>query len=394
MAPMRISRRDLLRRTAVGVALSGVVPSLFEGSLAAGPAVPRLGIGEGRRDFPIRLTSNCNAYGPSERVNAAMQAAIRAADLDPERKSDLLRDLIAGEHRVRREEVVLAGGSSRLLRMAVSGFVTAGKALITAAPTFDVASRYATSLNREVVSVPLTPDYAYDLDAMLSRCNSTTGLVYICNPNNPTGTLTHRRDLEAFIAKLPATTHVVIDEAYHHYVDDASDYRSFIDHPIRDSRVIVTRSFSKIHGLAPLRIGYAVASPEVAAKLEAHRTSEGISLIASSGAMAALADIDYVRASRIRNADDRQEFFNQANARMARWIDSQTNFVMLNADRPAEQVVAHFDSNQILLSRPYAGFEKNVRVSLGTSAEMREFWRVWDLMPGGHHMQGAPAGHL
>ena len=117
-------------------------------------------------------------------------------------------------------------------------------------------------------------------------------------------------------------------------------------------------------------------------------------MIDSREASAALADIDYVRASRIRNADDRQEFFNQANARMARWIDSQTNFVMLNADRPAEQVVAHFDSNQIILSRPSAGFEKNVRVSLGTSAEMREFWRVWDLMPGGHHMSGAPAGHV
>ena len=233
------------------------------------------------------------------------------------------------------------------------------------------------------MSIPLTAGYAHDLDAMLSCCDSTTGLVYICNPNNPTGSLTHRRDLEAFIARLPSTTYVVIDEAYHHYVDDASDYRSFIDHPIRDQRVIVTRSFSKIHGLALHRIGYAIARPDVAARLEAHRTSEGISAIASRAARAALADTDYVRASRIRNADDRQEFFNQANARMVRWIDSQTNFVMLNVGRPAEQVVTHFKSNRILLPEPR--FDKYVRVTLGTPAEMQEFWRVWQLMPGGGH---------
>ena len=240
-------------------------------------------------------------------------------------------------------------------------------------------------MNREVVNIPLTADYAYDLDAMLSCCDSTTGLVYICNPNNPTGSLTHRRDLEAFIAKLPNTTSVVIDEAYHHYVDDASDYRSFIDQPIRDHRVIVTRSFSKIHGLALDRIGYAIARADVTARLEAHRTSDGVRAIASRAARAALADTDHARASRIKNTDDRQEFFNQANARMVRWIDSQTNFVMLNVDRPAEHVVAHFESHRILLPRPYARFEKYVRVSLGTPAEMKEFWRVWELMPGGGH---------
>jgi len=385
MAPVRISRRDLLRRTAFGVALTGVVPSLVEGTLAAGRSEPRVGADARRLDFPIRLTSNCNAYGPSERVTAAMRAAIRASELDARKESDLLRDQIASAHRVRREELVVAGGSSRLLRMAVSAFLTPGKTLITAAPTFEVISRYATSLNREVVNIPLTPNYAHDLDAMLSCCDSTTGLVYICNPNNPTGTLTPRRDLEAFVAKLPATTHVVIDEAYHHYVDGAADYRSFIDYPIRDQRVIVTRTFSKICGLALHRIGYAVARPDVAGRLEAHRTPEGIDPVASRAAMAALADTEYVRASRMRNADDRQEFFNQANARMARWIDSQTNFVMLDADRPAEQVVAHFESHRILLPKPYARFEKYVRVSLGTPAEMQEFWRVWGLMPGGGH---------
>jgi histidinol-phosphate aminotransferase len=382
---MHISRRDLLRRTTVGAAFTAAVPSLLGGSIAAAAAAGDSDAGEGRLHFPIRLISNGNPYGPSERVTTAMLAAVRAAHADADRERELLLDQIAGDHRVKREEVVLAGGSTEILRMAVSAFLTPGKTLLTANPTFDVMSRHARSLNREVVSAPLSPDYSHDLDAMLSRCDSTTGLVYICNPNNPTGSLTRRRDLEAFIAKLPTTTRLVIDEAYHHYVDDASDYRSFIDDPVSDTRVIVTRSFSKIYGLAALRIGYAVASADTAAQLEAHRTSDGVNVISARAAMAALADTNYVRASRIRNADDRQEFFNQANARMTRWIDSQTNFVMVNADRPAEDVVAHFKSNRILLPDSYARFEKYVRVSLGSPAEMQEFWRVWELMPGGGH---------
>ena len=385
MALKHISRRDLLRRAAVGVALTGVVPSVVDGSSHSGVTENRFDNPDGQLHASIQLTSNCNAYGPSERVNAAIRAATRAANLDPEKEIELARDRIASQHQVRRDEVVLAGGSSRILRMAVSAFVTPGKTLITAEPTFEVASRYAKSMNRDVMSIPLRPGYSHDLDAMLDRCDSSTGLVYICNPNNPTGSLTHRRELESFIAKLPATTRVLIDEAYHHYVDDTSDYQSFIDHPIDDDRVIVTRSFSKIYGLTPLRIGYAVAMRDVAAMLEAHRTSEGVSAITVKAAVAALTDGDYVRVSRMRNADDRQEFFNQANARMVRWIDSQTNFVMLNADRPAEEVVAHFERNRVLLSRPYVHFPKYVRVSLGTPAQMHEFWRVWELMPGGGH---------
>ena len=391
---MHISRRDLLRRSTVGAALAAAAPSLIDAT-AAGPADTRSEAGEGQLHFPIRLTRNRNPYGPSERVTTAMLAAVRAVDPDPESESDVLRDQIAADHRVTRGEVVLASGSAEILRMAVSAFLAPGKTLITADPTFDVMSRHAENMTREVVSVPLNPDYSHDLDGMLSRCNSTTGLVYICNPNNPTGSLTRRRDLETFIAKLPAAAHVVIDEAYHHYVDDASDYRSFIDHPMSDRRVIVTRSFSKIHGLTPLRLGYAVASDDTAASLEAHRTSDGINVISSRAAMAALADTGFVRASRIRNADDRQEFFNQANARMVRCVDSQSNFVMVKADRPAEHVVAHFKSHRILLPGPYAQFEKHIRVSLGTAGEMQEFWRVWELMPGGgHHMSGASAALL
>jgi len=253
---------------------------------------------------------------------------------------------------------------------------------MVALPTFDVMGDAALRVGAEVVAVPLKKDYSHDLEVMLERSDASTGLIYLCNPNNPTGTLTHRRDLEIFIRRLPARISVLIDEAYHHYVGESSDYASFIDRPIDDDRVIVARTFSKIYGLAGLRIGYAIAAPQTSRLLAAHQLPDDLNLnvVAATAAVAALGDVDHVRVSANRNTDDRQEFFNQANARMLRWIDSRTNFVLLHVARPAVDVIEHFHKHAILVGRLIPAFEKSIRVSLGTPAEMREFWRVWDMM--------------
>jgi len=283
--------------------------------------------------------------------------------------------------------VVLGCGSSELLRTAVDTFVGPGRTLISAVPSFELPGLHAQRGGGEVVAVPLTRNHAHDLGAMLARADATTGLVYICNPNNPTGTLTRRPELEAFLEKLPATTHVLIDEAYHHYVGDSADYASFLDRPVDDPRLIVTRTFSSIHGLAGARLGYAIAAPRTARLLAPEGAAEeDVNVLAAAAAVAALDDVDYIRTNVQRNADDRQEFFNQANARMLKPIDSQTNFVMMNTDRPAVGIVEHFRTNGILVAGPFPLFDTHIRVSLGTPAEMGEFWRAWDLMPGGHKM--------
>jgi histidinol-phosphate aminotransferase len=241
-----------------------------------------------------------------------------------------------------------------------------------------VCARHA---GAEIVGVPLRPDFSHDMAGMLARSDSATGLVYICNPNNPTGTLTRRDDIEAFLSGLPPTIHVVVDEAYHDYVEQSSAYVSFIDRARADRRLIVTRSFSKIHGLAGLRVGYAVAAAETARLLETYRLADGIDIVGARAAFAALDEVESVRAKMRRNANERQEFFNQANARMVQAIDSQTNFVMLNSGQQAAEVVDHFKKHDILLAPPFSPFLKFVRVSLGLPAEMLEFWRVWDSMP-------------
>jgi histidinol-phosphate aminotransferase len=216
---------------------------------------------------------------------------------------------------------------------------------------------------------------------MLAASGASTSLVYICNPNNPTGTLTTRQELEEFLRKLPSTIPVIMDEAYHDYVAPTSSYASFIDRPVGDARTIVTRTFSKIYGLAGLRIGYAVAPPELASRLSSFRLQFAENTIGLYAAMAALDDREHVRLSAKRNADQRQEFYNHANVRMAGVTNSQTNFVLLELDHPIDQVITHFRNNNVLVGPRFSGLDDHLRVSIGRPEEMKEFWRVWDMLP-------------
>lgn len=329
-----------------------------------------------------------NAYGASGMTIAAMQQALSVASRYPDTGPDELREKIATLHGVGPEQVVLGCGSGDILRMAATAFTGPQMKLVLALPTFELVGQYAARAGATVIAVPLRRDYSHDLDAMLAQSDSSTGLVYICNPNNPTGSLTPRKDLNEFLDKLPASTHVVIDEAYHHYVEQSSDYASFIDRPVGDNRVIVARSFSKIYGLAGMRVGYAITSLRTASRLASCRLDGNVNVIAAKAAVAGLNDGEYVQRSSRININDRQEFLNHANARMLRTIESHTNFVMLNTEQSAREIVEHFRKNNILLAPPFAPLSRHVRISLGTPAEMREFWRVWDLMPRhpGHRM--------
>jgi histidinol-phosphate aminotransferase len=292
---------------------------------------------------------------------------------------------IADFHKIKSNEVTLGCGSREVLRMAAAAFLNRHKTLVLASPTFGPVADLAKRVGAQVIALPVNKYYAHDLDAMLHHTNASTGLVYICNPNNPTGSLTPRKDLESFLGKLSSKLAVVIDEAYHGYVGSTSDYASFIDHPVDDKRVIVVRSFSKIYGMAGLRLGYAVSSKEVSRTLSSIRLERGVNIVAARSAAAALDDSDYVRLSSRRNADQRQEFYNQTNARMLRQIDSVTNFVFAKTGLPAAQVIQHFEQNGIKLGPAVPEMDRYVRVAIGTEENMKEFWRVWDLLPSMSH---------
>src|SRR4029077_4182564 len=215
----------------------------------------------------------------------------------------------------------------------------------------------------------------------LAHASDSTGLVYICNPNNPTASLTARKDIENFIHNLPASTVVIIDEAYHHYAGQSGTYASFIERPLNDERVIVTRTFSKVYGLAGLRLGYAVASPKLILQMRKFATESSINAIVTQAAAAALDAVNAIDDFVQRNTNDRQEFFNQAMARAVKPIDSRANFVMLNTFHPADEVIEHFRKNNILIGRRFPPLDTYIRVSLGRPEEMHTFWQVWDALP-------------
>ena len=375
---MAISRRTLFERLGAGALSTAASRHIAFGETGRSDV-------DGPSHRLIRLHRNESAHRPSPKALAAMRDAVSQSATYPDTAMASLRRTIAELHGVTPDRVVLGCGSTEVLRMAMLAFAGRGRTVVTARPTFETIAHLARQTASQIVDVPLSKSHSHDLEAMRERVDARTGLIYVCNPHNPTGTLTRRIDIDVLLQNVPPGVHVVVDEAYHEFVGHAADYRTLIDRTDRPG-LIVTRSFSKVHGLAGLRLGYGVAAASTAGALRSHALSDSISVVAARAGEAALKDTEHVRSCVNRIADDRQEFLNHANARMLRSIDSLTNSVMLNTGRPAAEVVAHFAKHRVLVAGPISGFDKYIRVSIGTPADMREFWRVWDLMPGGHMM--------
>jgi histidinol-phosphate aminotransferase len=371
---MRIDRRQLLRQFGGAAGAAALLPSMAEPTDSGVDSATRL----------VRLDRNESAHGPCEKAKVAFRDAAMEANRYPDTEVENLCAAVAALHHVQAENITLGCGSTELLRMAAETCLGPGKSLIMASPTHEAIALAARLLGAEVRRVPLTRLYGHDLDAMLAITDSTTALVYICNPNNPTGTLTPKADLETLLSKLPPGVSLLIDEAYHDYVAPSDGYASWASRAAANPRLIVTRTFSKAYGLAGLRAGYAVSSVETAKRLAARRLPMDINAVAARVALAALSDPEYIKKIALLNADDRQEFYNQANARMLRSLDSQTNFVLLATGRPGTEVAGLLRSHQVLVACGYPYFENYIRVSLGLPQDMTAFWRAWDAsMP--HH---------
>lgn len=376
---MSITRRKFLENVGAGSMAALALPSGKNLSMAPDSGQPSSAAVEPSPDHPLRLNLNESAFGPSSKV-AEILKDTSAITQYPDVAWETLRNEIATFHGVRREQVVLGCGSSEVLRAVAAVLLGPGKKLVMASPTYELIADEAQNSGAQIERVPLNHEYQHDLNAMLAQTAGSAGVVYICNPNNPTGSLTFRKNLEQFLAQVPETFTVVIDEAYHHYVDETPIYESFIDHPDKNPRLIVTRTFSHVYALAGARVGYAVTSPDLAQKISARCLRFNLNAPGAQAATAALRDAAYVRDCSERNRNIRQEFLNQVNARMLRAIDPHANFVFLNANRPATEVIDSFIDENILIGPAFQQMGNYIRVSLGTPAEMAEFWRAWDQM--------------
>jgi histidinol-phosphate aminotransferase len=352
---------------ALGSALGAVATGL------PGPAAASLAPG----DAPglVRLDSNENPWGPPP---VALEAAARAqADWGryPDAAEQELVLALARHHGVSPERVVLGCGSSDVLRMADHAFLGPGKTVVAARPTFEAVLAYARVTRAEAVTVPLDASFRHDLDAMARTCDSRTGLVYVCNPNNPTGTIVPGRDLEAFLARVPSTAAVLVDEAYHHFVEDPS-YRSAASLLDRFPNVVVARTFSKIYGLAGMRLGYALATEANARALRGHASWSNANAAVLAAGRACLADESLVPHLRERLNGERRRLCAALERDGRLFIPSEANFVMIDVGSDVGPLVEAFRARGVLVGRRFGPMPTWLRVSVGKPAETDAFLAV------------------
>jgi histidinol-phosphate aminotransferase len=320
----------------------------------------------------IRLSSNENAHGPGDRVLAVVRDRLGAANRYAFGASRELVHAIAAAAGVGADHVAVGCGSSQVLDAIVS--VTAGpeRPFVTATPTFELPAARARAIGAPVLEVPVDAGLRLDLDAMAARAPGA-GLVYVCNPNNPTGTLHDgaavERFVEAVARRAPGAT-VLVDEAYHEYVERPAHVSAIAlarDNP----RVLVVRTFSKIFGMAGLRVGYAVGRPEALRPLAQYLDGFSLSVLSVSAALEALADRGHAAEQRALNHAARAFTADALRAAGCRVVDSETNFLMADVGRDVRLFAGACRRRGVEIARPFPPLLTHARVTIGTMAEMR-----------------------
>ena len=343
------------------------------GTGAAAAALPRISLAApatARANGIVRLSANENPYGPSPAAITAMRDAFGVASRYPDDEADLLVADIARLHGAATGEVILGDGSSEILKLVAAAFTSPSRKLVMASPTFEAIGRYASAGGAEVVNVPLDASYAHDVAKMAAV--SGAGAIYICNPNNPTGSITPSTGLRSFIQSVDPSTMILVDEAYHHYAASPS-YESVIPLVKVRPNLIVARTFSKIYGMAGLRAGYAVAQPEVVRKLDAQKAWDSMNVMALVAARASLADTAHVAEGRRRNAATKRDLLARLDRLGYSTVPSETNFVMIDIRREVKPVISALRERRVHVGRLFPAMPHHLRVTIGTPEEMDRF---------------------
>lgn len=323
----------------------------------------------------VRLSSNENPYGPSPAAVKAMTEGFSLAWRYPDEYADMLAEELARGHNVPVDQVLLGNGSGEILKLCAAAFTSRDKKLVIGNPTFEAVARHAGVANAEAVKIDLASDYSHDLKKMLAASNGA-GLVYICNPNNPTASITPRNEISDFLAKLSPATMVLVDEAYHHYVE-SKDYESVIPLVKQYPNLIVARTFSKIYGMAGLRCGYCVTQRGNIALLKTHQIFDSVNIMALVAALASLKDSEQVERSRKLNGQVRKSLYAELDALGYRYIPSHANFMMIDLRREVRPVIDVLRNRGVEVGRLFPALPNFMRVTIGTSSQMKVFLTVF-----------------
>ena len=370
MTPSPISRRSFASRLSCAMGMA----------LAPGTSlVPRASAAATMPDAAIDLSSNENPYGPPESALEAMARAQPLACRYPDDAERRVVEALARHHDVAPERVVLGCGSSEILRLCDAAFLGPGRTVVAAEPTFEAVLHYAKATRAEAVQRPLTADFRHDLEAMARACDARTGLVYVCNPNNPTGTIVAGDALAAFVDRVPKGAVVLVDEAYHHFVEDPR-YRSATSLVERFPNVIVARTFSKVYGMAGMRLGYAVASAANAEALRAQAAWSNVNVAVAEAALACLADPGHAERQRERLNGTRRALSRALDERGRRYIPAEANFLMIEVGGDVGPLIAGFAARGVKVGRRFAAMPGFLRVTIGRPQEMEAFLAAFDAL--------------
>jgi histidinol-phosphate aminotransferase len=362
-----LDRRQWLKTSALGLAGLVTYPEFL--ACRREPSIPEKLTGVD--DF-IRLHNNESPFGISPNAKEAIATSIPASNRYPHRQYYRLIDIIAERENVSPDQIILGAGSTDVMVTLIHLVSTEGEILV-GDPTYFDFIYYANTADCRLKEVRLNEKYEHDLEAMEKQISPQTNLIYICNPNNPAGSITPKDKLKLFCEQASKHALVVVDEAYHEYVDDDS-YASMIELAGRQKNIIVTRTFSKIFGLAGLRIGYGIAHPDTITQLKKlSRNFAPVAWLSLEAAIASYLDQSFIQGVREKNKQAKSYVCDELEKLDLYYIPSHTNFVLFKVDKDAAKLVAKLEAQQILV-RPFRMHGKQwIRVSCGSKEEMQAF---------------------
>ncbi len=362
MNTISISRRDFTRLLGASAAAAFVRPP---GSFAKqSEHIPA-------SSHVVRLSANENSYGPSPKALKAMTDSFALACRYPDEHNNILIEKLAQLNNVEHDQILLGDGSSEVLKLCAEAFTANEHSpLVAADPTFEAILEKAKANGATIVKVPLTPTFAHDLPKMLSAAKG--GLIYICNPNNPTASITPRNELRDFIAKTPRETMILVDEAYFHFAD-SPEYESVIplvkDYP----NLLVARTFSKIYGMAGLRCGYCVAQKKTIDRLRPYQMWDSVNIMALVAASASLDDPDQVPNGQRLNKEAKEFTISELAKLGYETIPSQANFIMFDCKRPVVPLIQAMKQQNVHVGRLFPALPNHMRVTIAKKSEMESF---------------------
>ena len=321
----------------------------------------------------IKVASNENPLGASPKAVAAVRAALKSLNRYPDGNATLLKEKLAHKLGVKPEMIVTGNGSNEILELAAATFMQAGDHAVISEHAFVVYDLAVESRGLAKTVVAPGKNFGHDLAAMAKAVTDQTRLLFIANPNNPTGTMAGRAEMDALLESLPEKVIVVLDEAYSEYVEDP-DYPDGVELVKRGARVIATRTFSKIYGLAGLRVGFGVMSQEMADYMNRVRQPFNTNSLAQVAAAAALDDEAFVRRSRATNRRGMKFLYKEFRRLKIEYIPSVANFVLMKSPKDAKQLYDQLLHKGVIV-RPMGGYRlpQWLRVTVGTTRENRRF---------------------